>query len=129
MHGLLFKLELLKVWRNTIVVMNNFEALPALVLSVPDSSITIDVNQVRDNDRHRKRRYYINIHNSPTHKKPLTRECKRILNTLSSEFIAKVQVSVDVQEIRQPKSQPQHSSLLQWAIKLVTSLSWSHNIM
>ena len=62
LHGLLFKLELLKVWRNTIVVMNNFEALPALVLSVPDSSITIDVNQVRDNDRHRKRRYYINIH-------------------------------------------------------------------
>jgi hypothetical protein len=138
LHGLLFKLELLKVRRNTITVTNNLEGLPALVLSVPDSSITIDVNPVRDNDRHRKRRYYINIHNSPTRKKPLTRECRRILNTLSSEFIAKVQeiqpnpkrkVSVDVQEIRQPKSQPQHSSLLQWAIKLVTSLSWSHNIM
>ena len=61
LHGLLFKLDMLYVWRNTIKVKNNFEGLPALVLSVP----------------------------------------AKILN----------------------------SSLLQWAIKLVTSLSWSHNIM
>ena len=88
LHGLLFKLDMLYVWRNTITVKNNFEALPDLVSSVPDSSITIDVNPVRDNDRHRKRRYYINIHNSPTHKKPLTRECKTILNTLSSELLS-----------------------------------------
>ena len=117
LHGLLFKLGQLSFKKDTIAITRKFEALPGLVLSVPDSPITIDVDQVHDNDRHRKRRYYINIHNSPTRKKPLTRECRRILNTLSSEFIAKVQeiqpnpkrkVSVDVQEIRQPKSQPQH---------------------
>jgi hypothetical protein len=44
LHGLLFKLGLLKVRRNTIVVTNNFEALPHLVSSVHDSSIAIDVD-------------------------------------------------------------------------------------
>jgi hypothetical protein len=45
LHGLLFKLGMLNVWRNTIAVTKNFEALPDLVSSVvPASSNTIDVN-------------------------------------------------------------------------------------
>ena len=47
LHGLLFKLGMLNVWRNTITVKNNFEALPELVSSVPDSPITIDVDVVQ----------------------------------------------------------------------------------
>jgi len=50
LHGLLFKLGLLKVWRNTIVVKNNFEALPDLFSSVPDNSIAIDVDPVWDSN-------------------------------------------------------------------------------
>ena len=56
LHGLLFKLDMLYVWRNTITVKNNFEALPGLF---SDSSIAIDVNQVRDSNG--CRRYYVKI--------------------------------------------------------------------
>jgi hypothetical protein len=91
LHGLLFKLGQLSFKKDTITVTRKFEALPHLVSSVPDSPITIDVDSVQDSNG--CRRYYINLtsRNSPTRKKYLTKECKRILNTLSSEFIAKVQ--------------------------------------